>query len=235
MKANPELLVIIPVFNEEEHISDLIGDWEPVFAQTGTPYQIIVIDDGSNDHSMALLRAMQEKDPHLVVYSQSNAGHGPAILKGYRIALAASWVFQIDGDNQYDTAAFRTLWESRNIYDFLLAERMEKNASLSRHCVSRLSRLIVHLLYGRQVRDVNSPYRLMRSAALGEALDKIPPGSFAPNILLTAWFAGKKKRIFTTSVNRRKTDNARRSKMNRYFLSGSLQAACQTILFRFRL
>jgi glycosyltransferase involved in cell wall biosynthesis len=234
MKTNPELAVVIPVFNEEENITGLLEDWEPVFKQARVSYQIIVIDDGSKDQSLALLQARQAKDSHLVVYSQANAGHGPAILKGYRLALAASWVFQIDGDHQFDTAAFGKLWENRERYDFLLAERAGKDASLPRKCLSLLSMLIVHLLYGRQIKDVNSPYRLMRSIALRDALEKIPPGSFAPNILLTAWFTRKKKRIFTTvTIGGKK--NTRSSKMNLYFLSGSLRAACQTILFRFRL
>jgi glycosyltransferase involved in cell wall biosynthesis len=152
MKINPELVIIIPIFNEEGNITSLLQDWEPVFVQTGIPYRIIVIDDGSSDQSLALLQALQAKNSHLAVYSQRNAGHGPAILKGYRMALDASWIFQIDGDHQFDTAAFGKLWEKRELYDFLLAERTEKNASLPRRCLSLLSRLTIHLLYGRQVR-----------------------------------------------------------------------------------
>lgn len=234
METNPVLAVVIPLFNEEKNIPDLIRDWKLAFEQTGVPYRIILIDDGSKDNSLPLLRAMQEEDSGITVHSQPNAGHGSAILKGYGMALTAEWIFQIDSDHQLDTTAFGELWENRSHYDLLLAERKERNASFPRRCVSLISGRTVDILYGGQVKDVNSPYRLMRSVQLREILEKIPPESFAPNILLTSWFVLKKKRIFTTVAYPRKTAVFRQSKMNLNFLLGSLYSAWQTVLFRIK-
>jgi glycosyltransferase involved in cell wall biosynthesis len=227
--------VVIPVYNEEKNIATLIRDWSHVFGNTGIPYHIILIDDGSKDQSLSLIRQMQDSHPFLFVHTQSNAGHGPSILKGYRMALGAEWIFQIDSDHQIETTTFQELWNNRDRYDFLLAERKEKNATLLRQYVSRISSLLVHLLYGHGVNDVNSPFRLMRSSRLQEALDKIPEGSFAPNILLTSWFVLKKSRIFTTIAEVRRAGLPRQSKMNSYFLKGALKSALQTIVFRIKL
>jgi len=235
MPDNPKLAVVIPVYNEEKNIVALIRDWSHVFGNTGVPYRIILIDDGSKDQSPGLIRQMQESYPFLFVHTQSNAGHGPSILKGYQMAQGAEWIFQIDSDHQLATNAFQELWDNRDRYDFLLAERKEKNATLPRKYVSRLSRLLVHLLYGRRVKDVNSPYRLIRSKRLQEVLDEIPEGSFAPNILLTSWFVLKKSRIFTTITEVREAGLPRQSKMNSYFLKGALKSALQTIVFRIKL
>jgi len=232
MPDNPALVIVIPVYNEEKQLPGLLRDWLPLFKATALSYKVILIDDGSKDNSLSLLKTLQANDPALSVHSQPNAGHGAAILNGYRMAGEAEWVFQIDSDHQFEPAAFRQLWDQREGYDLLLAERKEKNASLPRQCISAVSKGIVYAFYGRRIRDANSPYRLMRGQFLKEALKKIPENSFAPNILLSAWFLAKKSRIFTTVVESRKGDLLRKSKISGYFFKGALQSAVQTILFR---
>jgi dolichol-phosphate mannosyltransferase len=235
MPYNPVLAVVIPVYNEEKNIAALLRDWQPVFRNTGVSHRVILIDDGSKDNSLSLLKSLQEVDPSLDVHTQPNAGHGPAILKGYRMAPGAEWVFQIDSDHQLDMAAFGELWNNRQDYDFLLARRVEKNASPGRRGISGVSALLVRLLYGRGVEDVNSPYRLMRNQQLQEALEKIPERSFAPNVLITSWFVLKKSRVFTTTTECRRDGPLRSSKMSWYFLRGAVRSALQTILFRVKI
>ncbi|HEV9036360.1 MAG TPA: glycosyltransferase family 2 protein [Puia sp.] len=228
-----ELAIVIPVYNEEQNLRALFRDWQPVFKASGASYRIIAIDDGSADDSVRLLQSLQSENPVISIHTQPNSGHGAAILKGYRLALDAEWVFQMDSDHQLDTGAFVRLWANRNDYDLLIAQRADRNASKGRRWISRFSTGMVRMLYGRGVTDVNSPYRLMRSQVLRSALEKIPAGSFAPNVLLTSWFILKKRRIFTTTVELR-NDGLRRSRLNRYFLRGSFRSCIQTILFRIR-
>ena len=219
----------------------LLRDWQPLFREANVPYQVIFIDDGSTDNSLRMVE--QVSDLTIRVVSQANAGHGSAILRGYRLALAlgAEWVFQIDSDHQLDPAAFADLWHNRDRYDLLLAEREDKDATVGRRLISGISRGIVHTLYGfgvnddsSGVNDVNSPYRLMRAVRLGEALRKVPAASFAPNVLITAWFVLKKSRIFTTKTRPRGGALRRRSKLSAYILRGAIRSAFQTLLFRLR-
>jgi dolichol-phosphate mannosyltransferase len=232
MPDSPILAVVIPVYNEQENLMQLLDDWQPVFRETGVPYELIFIDDGSTDNGPRVLE--QLSDPSIRVVAQPNAGHGPAILRGYRLSLAAEWVFQIDSDHQLDPAAFQELWNNRDRYDLLLAERVDKDAATGRRLISGISRGIVHFLFGTGVNDVNSPYRLMRAARLGEALQNIPAGSFAPNVLITAWFVLKKSRIFTTKTKPRGGAGRRRSRLNGYMLLGAFRSAFQTLMFRLR-
>ena len=244
MATDYELAVVIPVFNEEKNIRELLKDWQATLQ--GIPTRFIIINDGSTDNSLPILQSIAGQMPELEIHTQPNAGHGPAILAGYKKALGdparnpagppgAEWIFQIDSDHQHDPAVFATLWKNRHEFDFLLGERIQKNASLPRKWVSYSSTLIVRLLYGNRVKDVNSPYRLMRRALLKGAMAGIPPDSFAPNILLTAWFVFFKVKIFTTPLGNRTEGFQRPSKMNLYFLRGCFQSIFQTILFRFRL
>ena len=233
MPSNPTLAIVIPVYNEAENLPALLRDWQSVFEATGASYRIIFIDDGSTDGSLALLQRLQTENQAISIHTQPNSGHGAAILKGYHLALDAEWVFQIDSDHQLETTAFAQLWANRSNYDFLIARRADKNASRGRRWISRVSTCMVRLLYGKGATDVNSPYRLMRSRLLRAALEKIPAGSFAPNVLLTSWFILKKRRIFTIAVEAR-NQGPRQSRLNLYFLGGSIRSSIQTILFRIR-
>ncbi|GGB07008.1 glycosyltransferase family 2 protein [Puia dinghuensis] len=235
MSYKPELVVVIPVYNEAENLPALLEDWQPVFQHTGVPYKLILIDDGSKDNSLRLLQTLAAGDPTLEVYTQPNAGHGPAILNGYHRAIdaGAGWIFQIDSDHQLQTTAFRQLWDNRTGYDLLLAQRTRKYASPGRQWVSRFAGWSVRLLFGAGVSDINSPYRLMLSTALQPALSKIPADSFAPNVLITSWFVKKKYRIFITTVHPM-DKGLRQSRMNRYFLRGALRSFRQLILFRIK-
>lgn len=235
LPAQTTLAIVIPVYNEGKILNALLRDWQPIFRATGAPYKIILVDDGSTDDSLTLLLSMQKTDPTLVVHTQKNAGHGPAILKGYRLALDAEWIFHIDSDHQLTTEAFPRLWENRDRYDLLIAQRLEKNATKGRQRISAVSGTIVRLLFGAGIIDVNCPYRLMRSERVRLALEKIPGNSFAPNILLTAWFVRKKNRMFTTTTESRKEDGLRLSEVSRHIFRGALRATLQTILFRIRL
>jgi glycosyltransferase involved in cell wall biosynthesis len=232
--ARPTLAVVIPVYNEQDNLIPLLRDWQPLFQATQVPYQLIFVDDGSTDNGVRLLEELG--DASMKVVTQGNAGHGPAILRGYRLAIdaVAEWVFQMDSDHQLDPAAFQDLWNNRDRYDLLLAEREDKDASFGRRLVSGISRGIVHTLYGSAVKDVNSPYRLMRAAQLGEALQKVPAATFAPNVLITAWFVLKKSRIFITKTRPRGGAGRRRSTLSAYILRGAIRSAFQTLLFRLR-
>jgi dolichol-phosphate mannosyltransferase len=241
MPNSPTLAVVIPVYNEQDNLIPLLRDWQPLFLRAGVPYQVFFIDDGSTDDGVRLLEELG--DASMKVVTQRNAGHGPAILRGYRLAIdaGAEWVFQIDSDHQLDPGAFQDLWNNRDRYDLLLAEREDKDASFGRRLVSGISRGIVHTLYGSgasdvssTVKDVNSPYRLMRAAQLGEALLKVPAATFAPNVLITAWFVLKKSRIFITKTRPRGGAGRRRSTLSAYILRGAIRSAFQTLLFRLR-
>ena len=73
--------VITPSYNSAKHLEKLI---DCVELQSIKVLEHIIIDDGSSDNSLELLRALAEKKSHIKIISQKNQGAGPAVKKGFK-------------------------------------------------------------------------------------------------------------------------------------------------------
>lgn len=190
-----DLAVVIPVYNEEACIAEVVHAWRHCLSELEVNHLIMVLDDGSTDGTQSAL-AVFDRDERVELTTKSNSGHGPTILLGYHKAVSlAPWVFQCDGDNEMDPAFFEQLWRARDGYDALFGTRAHRSQTAGRRLISWVSRLVVHLAYARGVQDVNTPYRLMRSSVLAPLLSAIPEATFAPNLMISGALAVARVRI----------------------------------------
>ena len=99
--AVPELSVVIPVYNEQESLTTLFKRLYPALDALKRDYEIIFIDDGSADRSVAMLREQFDKRPDVtrVVILQSNFGQHAAILAGFDQSRGET-VVTLDADLQ---------------------------------------------------------------------------------------------------------------------------------------
>ena len=145
------LYIVIPAYNEEENIEQVIRDWYPVVERhsaEGTS-RLVVIDDGSKDGTYKILQEYQKKYPLLEAVTKPNAGHGATVLYGYHYALehGADYVFQTDSDGQTLPEEFEPFWEQREQYDLLIGKRCHRQDGKSRIFVTRVLRLVVGLTF----------------------------------------------------------------------------------------
>ena len=173
----------MPVYNEAEAVGAVVRSWTDELDRLKIGYEFLVYDDGSRDGTAEALNKVASDRPRLVVKRHANIGHGPTISRGYREAKG-EWVFQIDSDDEMAPASFEQLWARRAEYDLLLGCRKDRAARLGRRIISAGSRAIVGLLFGRGLRDVNTPYRLIRRSALMTMMPRIPSQAFAPNVIM---------------------------------------------------
>lgn len=203
-------MLVMPVYNEEACIAPVVASWRDMLLALRLDFVILVLNDGSQDGTARALEAF-EGDPRVRVVNKPNEGHGPTITRGYRIAVEeAVWVFQCDSDDEMKPAHFKKLWDRRFKYDALFGVRAHRQQEPARRLLSAGSRLAVRLVFGRGVRDVNTPYRLLRSSALKAIVRAIPDDTFAPNILISGVFSKRRNRIYNTFVphENRKTGTA---------------------------
>jgi glycosyltransferase involved in cell wall biosynthesis len=94
------LSVVIPIFNEEENLPDLLARTTTALASTNQPWELIFVDDGSKDRSPQLLHEAHTRDPRIKLLRLSrNFGHQPAITAGVHHA-AGDAVILLDADLQ---------------------------------------------------------------------------------------------------------------------------------------
>ncbi|HET7922726.1 MAG TPA: glycosyltransferase [Gammaproteobacteria bacterium] len=100
-KQDPEISIVIPVYNEQESLPGMFARLYPPLDALGRPYEILFVDDGSADRSAALLREQFDKRPDVtrVVLLQSNFGQHAAILAGFSEARGER-VVTLDADLQ---------------------------------------------------------------------------------------------------------------------------------------
>ncbi|MBQ7587055.1 MAG: glycosyltransferase family 2 protein [Lachnospiraceae bacterium] len=191
------LYIVIPAYNEEENIRQVIADWYPVVDNKSGDSRLVVVNDGSKDNTLKVLKDLQANHPKLVVLDKENGGHGSTILFGYRYALeqGADYVFQTDSDGQTFASEFGAFWDERNRYDMLIGFRSHREDGLSRIIVTKILKIVIRLCFHVSVTDANTPYRLMRASVLNEEIEMVPKDFFLSNVLITVLFTKHLRRI----------------------------------------
>lgn len=175
--ATPELVLIIPVYNEHEAIPGVLAEWRAELARHTDSFQILVIDDGSRDSTPEVLAKIAW--PELSVHRHANRGHGQSCLAGYLLAAErnATYVFQIDSDGQCDPAGFGQVWARRGQAAAIYGRRTSRADGWARVLISRVLRLTLRLAFKTKLNDTNVPFRLYRAAEAAETARRIP-GTF---------------------------------------------------------
>jgi len=229
-----ELIVVMPVYNESEIIGEVIKDWSKVLGSLSLSYAIKVYNDGSRDNTSTKLHEIKTSHKHIHVIDKNNTGHGPTILRGYLESLESQWLFQVDSDNEISPEHFIEFWYSRDDYDLLIGDRQNRDAGFLRGFVTFLSRQTVHVFYGKGIKDVNAPYRLMRTEKFKEIIQSIPNNTFAPNIIISGMAIKEKLAIKNIKVLNRNRLTGKGSISKLKLLKVSLKSFYQTIQHAFR-
>lgn len=194
MSATPELLVVMPVYNESASINHVLGGWLAELDGCGCDYRLLAIDDGSTDGTFALLSRWKGAHPdRMEVRTRENRGHGQTCLEGYREAVAQGipHVLQIDSDGQSLPRFFEDFWKLRETHDVIYGTRSRKDG-WQRVVASAVLRLALRLLEGVDCADANVPYRLMSCAACGTVIARVPARISLANVALAVMLRREK-------------------------------------------
>lgn len=197
MVKEDSLYIVIPAYNEEENIRQVVADWYPIVDVRSGDSRLVVVNDGSRDNTLNVLKELQKEHPKLVVLDKANGGHGSTILYGYDYALkhGAEYIFQTDSDGQTYASEFDAFWNERNSYDILIGHRNHREDGLSRVIVTKVLKLVIGMCFHVSVTDANTPYRLMRASVLREEIGLVPKDFFLSNVLITVLFTKHLRKI----------------------------------------
>jgi dolichol-phosphate mannosyltransferase len=119
--------IVIPIFNEQENLAELRRRLSAAMDSVGVEWEAVLVDDGSRDNSLAILRTMHEEDPRFkIVCLSRNFGHQPAVSAGIHHARGECVVL-MDADLQDPPETIPALiakWKEG--YQVVLAERRSR-------------------------------------------------------------------------------------------------------------
>ena len=189
-----KLYIVIPAYNEQENIRNIIEKWYPVVEKTGKKSRLLIINDGSHDNTYEIMCEYAQSRPQFIPVTKNNGGHGAAILYGYRHALkeGADFIFQTDSDGQTLPEEFWLFWEKREQYAMLIGHRNKREDGISRILVTKILKIVIRFCFKVSVTDANTPFRLMKASVLAEQIQLIPKDFNLSNVLISVIYAKKK-------------------------------------------
>lgn len=197
MNKTDTLYIVIPAYNEEMNIEAVAKDWHRIAEEAGGESRLVIIDDGSKDHTYEKLQELQKSLPRLIPLTKENGGHGATLLFGYHYALehGADYIFQTDSDGQTLPEEFGKFWERRKKYDVLIGCRKDRQDGLSRVAVTKVLKLVLFLVFGIWIADANTPYRLMKRELLSKYIVRVPKDFNLSNVMLAVLFVKNHEKI----------------------------------------
>jgi dolichol-phosphate mannosyltransferase len=162
------LSIVIPIKNEAGNIERVSDEIASAMSGQEFDWEVIWVDDGSTDESLAALRRLVEHDArHRYISFKKNAGQSAALLAGFHEARGPL-IATMDGDGQNDPADLPAL--ARKVQsgesDMANGYRARRSDGLARKIPSLIGNGFRNLLTGKTVRDVGCSTRVFRKACV---------------------------------------------------------------------
>ncbi len=169
MRESLELSIVVPLYNEAGNIPVLYREISEALGKLGKSYELILVDDGSQDRTPELLAGLADSDERvLVVTFRRNFGQTAAMAAGIDLAKG-SVIVPMDGDLQNDPDDIGALLrELDRGYDVVSGWRKERKDSFSRVMPSRLANFIISRVGGVPLHDYGCSLKAYRREMLDE-------------------------------------------------------------------
>ena len=176
--------IVIPAFNEADHVVGQIRAIERVLKKSGWHFEIVVVDDGSSDGTaeQAALAGVR------VLRHRRNLGYGAALKRGIDVARY-DWILITDADGTYPSEAIPSLLAVASGNEMVVGARTGTNVHipLTRRPAKWVLQRLASYLAGHRLPDINSGLRLMQKGLVLRYRHLLPSGfSFTTTMTLAA-------------------------------------------------
>lgn len=171
------LSIIVPTYNEQDNIKELIKRIHSTMSKAMITYEIIVVDDYSADKTLQIVKSLALKFPIRLLMKVGIRGKAQSLLQGFYKAKYAT-VAMIDADLQYPPELLPQMLQNTEFSDIVIANRVTQNVSLYRKILSRIyagvfGKLLLGLPY-----DIQSGMKVFKKKILKEVTLNPTPWGF---------------------------------------------------------
>lgn len=182
------LSIIIPTYNEESSIVDVVAQVIDIMRKSEILYELIVVNDGSSDNTLKVLTESNFR--FRLIRHEFNEGYGAALKTGIKNAFYEH-IALIDADGTYPANNIPKMLQCMKEYnyDMVVGARTGKkvNIPISRRPAKWIINKIAHYLSGREIPDLNSGLRIIKKGLVKKYMHILPNGfSFTTTITLAA-------------------------------------------------
>ena len=202
----PELSLAFPAFNEAANLPTLLESATKIGDQLGVDFEIVIVDDGSEDQSAVVLERWRQRDPRIrSVHHFTNRGYSAALRAGLREARG-ELVFFSDADLQFDLREIADLLaHADDEIDIVAGYRAPRRDPWLRRVIAQVWGHLVRVLFDLPIRDIDCAFKVFRR----DVVDAIPiesVGAFVnTEILVRARRAGFRIRQIPVSHRPRRS------------------------------
>ena len=165
---DPNLSVVIPVYNEEDNLEPLLDELVPILKDTGSGFEVICVDDASTDKSLTVLKDLQGRYPELrIIRHLVNCGESAGEATGFANARG-EWIVTLDADQQNDPADIPALMEAARDADAVCGVRQKREDDWVKRISSRVANGFRNWVTQDVIADAGCTFRAIRKEALRE-------------------------------------------------------------------
>lgn len=160
IKVRRSLSAILPAHNEETAIASTVDGVLQTLASWMSDFEVLVVNDGSQDRTGAILDEIAATNPHLkIIHHPTNQGYGAALVSGFE-ASCKDLVFFMDADGQFDIGDLARFFPLLENYDAVLGYRIKRRDTWMRKANALGWKFLVRLIFDVRVRDVDCAFKL---------------------------------------------------------------------------
>ena len=224
----------MPAYNEEGSIRSAVKEvQEHVFPHI-TDVELLVINDGSTDHTGEILNQLATTDSRICVVHQTNGGHGRALRTGLDQAKK-DYLFLIDSDQQIPLDTFPEMWDQAVAGDGVFGLRANREDPRLRRVLSALIRFVAGVLFQLRLSDPNAPYKIFKRSIWSESRRLIPEYTLAPSLFLAIFVRVRGFAVAECALAHRERRTGEVSIRSWKLLKLLVRAFGQLLAFRLRL